>query len=283
VHVVHGLIDGGDLFVCLREVGGAALAEGAPQPEAGVAYGESLRIPTSWDPALDVEALLFVAAGGLVGTSCNELSEAVQSAPDAGANGVDAGAATPVFPLEPVSPRSAGSVRFPPGLLRAGAHYALVAAGCTGPGANEEVCGAAEPLFGSHRAVALAELASELGAGDGSFGLQFFNASRAVSQADVVLQGLIESDSRQLTSDVPFGGVRPRDAIPVDEPIGVELHVDGSLQSSYTQAWADTLAAGGGLTITPGDNYLLVYIGPVPGVSAGPTAPPRFVLLHRGG
>jgi hypothetical protein len=283
VQFVHGLLDGGDLFVCLREAGGAALGGDSALPEAGVAYGGSVRVPVSWDAALDVEALLFVVAGGAAGRSCSELIESTRvviPSVDAGTSGTDAGVTPPEFPLEPVVPRSAGSVRFPPGLLGAGAHYVLVAAGCTGPG-NEDVCGAADPIFGSFQALALAEMGTEIvGSGDGNFGLQFLNASRALSRADVVLQGEIERDSRRLAENVGFGSIRPRDSAPANEPVGVELHVEGSSASSYTELWAAMLESGGG-PITSGGNYLLVYVGPIPGSAAGETAPPRFVLLRR--
>src|SRR5688572_10465863 len=185
LHVVHGLVDGGDLFVCLREAGGAALGADTPQPEA----------------ALAVEALLYVVAGGLAGRSCSELGALSQiPAPtllDAGAG--DAAPAAPEFPLEPFEPRAAGSVRFPPGLLRAGTSYALVAAGCTGAGASEDVCGPPDLIFGSSQALALAKIDDQIvGAGGGSLGLQFLNASRAVARASVVLQGQVEQDSRRL-------------------------------------------------------------------------------------
>jgi hypothetical protein len=284
VHFVHGLVDGGDLFVCLRDSGGAPLDGDVALPEAGVAYGESVRVAVSWDAARDVEALLFVAAGGVSGRSCSELIESSQirsAAPDAGSSDADAGLAPPVFPLEPVVPRSAGSVRFPPGLLRAGAHYALVAAGCTGPGGSEAVCGAADPIFGSSQALALAEIGTEIvGAGGGNFGLQFLNASRALLRADVVLQGQTERESRRLAENVGFGAIRPRDSAPAEEPLGVELHVEGSSSSSYTEVWANMLEAAGGAPITVGENYLLVYIGPAPDSAAGDVARPRFVLVH---
>jgi hypothetical protein len=282
VHVVHGLLDGGELFVCLRQVGGEPLEGDLPQPEAGIPYGRSLRVPVTWDPSLDVEALLFVVSGGLSGRSCNELIEVTRPSLPGAADAGTADAGTAVFPVEPLEPRSAGSARFSPGLLSAGAHYALVTAGCTGPAASEDVCGTADPLFGSSQTLALAELDREIVAGEGSFGLQFLNASRTVARADVVLQGELERDARRLTDDVEFGAIRPPDAVPANEPLGIELHVEGSVPSSYTQAWSDTLAAAGDLVVTAGDNYLLVYVGPVPGSMAEPLAPPRFVLVHGG-
>jgi hypothetical protein len=284
IHFVHGLLDGGDMFVCLRDAGGASLDGDAALPEAGVAYGGSVRVPVSWDASRDVEALLFVVAGGAAGRSCSELIESSQvqlRVVDAGSSAADAGLAPPVFPLDPVVPRSAGSVRFPPGLLRAGAHYALVAAGCTGQGGNEAVCGAPDPIFGSALALALAEIGPEIvGAEGGNFGLQFLNASRALLRADVVLQGQTEREARRLAENVGFGAIRPRDSAPADEPVGVELHVEGSSSSSYTEVWANMLEAAGGTPIAPGETYLLVYIGPVPGSSAGEVAPPRFVLVR---
>jgi len=282
LHVVHGLVDGGDLFVCLREAGGAALGGDAPQPEAGVEYGRSYTIPVDWEPALDVEALLYVVAGGLAGRSCSELGELSQvpapTLPDAGT--ADAAPSAPAFPLEPLEPRAAGAVRFPPGLLRAGTSYALVAAGCTGAGASEDVCGPPDLIFGSSQALALAEIDDQIvGAGGGSLGLQFLNASRAVARASVVLQGQVEQDSRRLAEDVRFGAIRPRDAAPAEEPLGVELHIEGASASDYTEAWADMIEAAGGAPVTPGSNYLLVYVGAEPRSSLGGLAPPRFVLV----
>jgi hypothetical protein len=163
--------------------------------------------------------------------------------------------------------------------VRAGGHYALVATGCTSPGGSpsEAICGAPDPLFESQRALVLAELASELG-GDG-VGLQFLNASRAVSRADLVLQGNSPSQSMRLTNDVQFGAVRPRDAVPVQEPLGVELHVEGATQSSYTQAWADTVRSSGD-PLVPGENHLLVYVGPEPDSAVPGVLEPRFVLIR---
>lgn len=285
IDVVHGLVDGGSLLVCLWDVAsGQGLGDDAPESGGGVAYGQSLRLPTTWDLSLAVDVELFVAAAeNAASWRCSDLrtnavdAEAVRRvAADAGA--ADAGAPVP-FPLEPQVPRRAGSLRLSSGVVRAGGHYALVATGCTSPGGSpsEAICGAPDPLFESQRALVLAELASELG-GDG-VGLQFLNASRAVSRADLVLQGNSPSQSMRLTNDVQFGAVRPRDAVPVQEPLGVELHVEGSTQSSYTQAWADTVRSSGDPLVL-GENHLLVYVGPEPDSAMPGVLEPRFVLIR---
>jgi hypothetical protein len=283
IDVVNGLVDGGSLLVCLWSVAsGQVLADDTPE-SGGVAYGQSLRLPTSWDLSQAVDVELFVAA--TASWRCSDLrANAVDgdavSRLDTDAGGVDAGAPEPPpFPLEPLVPRRAGSLRLSSGVVRAGAHYALVATGCTSPGGSpsEDICGAPDPLFESQQALILAELASEP-AGDG-VGLQFLNASRAVARADLVLQGDSQRQSMRLTNDVQFGAIRPRDAVPVQEPVGVELHVDGATQSSYTQAWAGTVSTSGD-PLVPGENHLLVFVGPAPGAVAAGVAEPRFVLIR---
>jgi hypothetical protein len=286
--IVHGLVDGGNLFVCLWDVAtGHVIGADLPEPSGGVLYGQSQRVPTVWDLSNAVDVELFVAAGTAAsGLSCSGLRESAvdgeavtRSVVDAGAS--DAGIEPPPFPLEPLEPRRAGSLRLSSGLVQAGAHYALVAAGCTSPAGSpsEDICGRPDSLFASQQTIVLAEIASEVVGGAG-VGLQFLNASRAVTRADLVLQGQSQRQSLRLSSDVQFGAVRPRNAAPVDIPVGVELHVQGATQSSYTQPWSETIAAGGGDTLTAGENYLLVYVGPAPGTLAEGVAPPRFVLLR---
>jgi hypothetical protein len=286
--VVHGLVDGGSLFVCLWDVTtGQVLGGDVPEPSLGVAYGQSQLVPITWDLAGAVDVELFVAAGeGAAAPSCSGLRESavdgealMSSVIDAG--GVDAGrVAPPPFPLEPVVPRRAGSLRLSPGVVEAGARYALVAAGCTSPAGSpsDDICGQPDSLFASHQTIVLVKIAAEVVGGVG-VGLQFLNASRAVTRADVVLQGESQRQSLRLTSDVQFGAIRPRNAAPVEEPVGVELHVQGATQPSYIQAWSDTIAASGSGALPSGENYLLVYVGPAPGSFAQGVSPPRFVLL----
>lgn len=292
VEVVHGLVDGGSLFVCLREaVSGAPLATDTPQPSQGVPYGRAWGLPISWDVASDdVEMELFVGVPStLAGQSCSDLraqagpaeplppSTSDAAVPDAGLLG-----AAP-FPLEPEVPRRGGAVRLAPGVVRAGGHYVLVAAGCTHPdgSSGDDVCGPADALFGARQTVVLAEIASELPARDEAFGLQFLNASRAVPRADLVLQWESQRQSLRVASDVGFSAVRPRDAAAVDdEPVGLELHVRGERLSSFTQAWDDTVATSSAGEFASGGNYLAAYVGPLPGAAITGVATPRFVLIR---
>jgi hypothetical protein len=286
--VVHGLVDGGNLFVCLWDVAtGQVIGADVPEPRGGVPYGQSQRVPTVWDLSNTVDVELFVAAeADASDLSCSGLRQSAvdgqavtPSVADAGT--LDAGVDLPPFPLEPLVPRRAGSLRLASGLIQAGAHYALVAAGCTSPAGSpsEDICGRPDSLFASEQTIVLAEIAAEVVGGAG-VGLQFLNASRAVARADLVLQGESQRQSLRLSSDVQFGAVRPRNAAPVDIPVGVELHVQGAPQSSYTQPWIDTIGEGGGDALTVGENYLLVYVGPAPGTLTEGVAPPRFVLLR---
>jgi hypothetical protein len=286
LEVVHGLVDGGQLFVCLWDVeSGRALGVDSPEPLGGVAYGQSTSVPSSWDLSRSVDVELFVAAGEAAAEpSCSGLREVAMegegSGPAVEAAPIDAGLELPPFPLEPLAPRRAGSLRLLPGVIQPGAHYALVAAGCTNPAGspNDAICGPPDSLFSSQQTIVLAEIAAEV-AGAGA-GLQFLNASRAVERADLVLQGQSQRQSLRLTTNVQFGAVRPRNAAPVEEPVGIELHVQGATQSSYTQAWSDTLPAIGSDSLATGQNYLLVYVGPAPGSFAEGVSPPRFVLLR---
>ena len=290
VTIVHGVVDGGRLYACLRNpASGDFLGGDAPMPAGGLEYARGLRVAADWDLAADeIDVELFVASEGGVGDeTCSALiataldAEQVRALPaDAGAP--DAGA--PVFPLEPLAPRRAGALRLLPGLLRPGAHYALIAAGCSAAGSSpqEEACGAADPVLDSHRALVLALIAPAGGADPRGFGLQFVNASRAVPRADVVLQGETPGQTVALSGDVQFGVVRPGNAASVlTAPVGIELHVDRATASSFTQLWTDTVPTSGEDALELGANYLLAYVGPRPGavVSLG-VAPPRFVLVR---
>ena len=189
----------------------------------------------------------------------------IGASPDAAV--ADAGAEAP-FPLEPTLPRSAGSARFAPGVLRPGGRYALIATGCTSPGAvgHEDACGAPDALFGEFQALVVAELAAGTAPGSERLGLQFVNASRAVARADLALQSEGQQASAPLGNDVQFGSVRPLQPAVVAAPIGVELHVQRERLSSYTQAWADTVEGVGGAAAALGHSHLLAYVGPPPSV-----------------
>lgn len=287
IGVVHGIVDGGSLFVCWGNAEAGPLAAEPSQPPGGLRYGAALALPTDWDlDAEDRELTLFVAASSLwTGATCAELAAASldpvgdSDGPDASAP--DAGPTPPPFPLEPTLPRRAGSVRFAPGALRAGAHYGLVAAGCTGPGAagQSAACGEPDGAFGASASLVLAEISSESVARSDRLGLQFVNASRAVTRADLTLQGPAGPAGAPLGNDVPFGAVRPLLAAAVDEPVGLELHVQREQLSSYTQAWSETLHARGESGAVLGRNHLVAYVGPLPSGNLVGLAPPRFVLI----
>lgn len=286
IGVVHGLLDGGVLFVCAsdRESGASITGEQA-QPPGGLPYAGVFELPTGWNlETADVELSLFVASGVMwTSPSCAELVAsavdplAAGPSPDAGSS--DAGAVPPPFPLEPTLPRRAGSVRLAPGSLTSGAHYALIAAGCTSPGASEQVavCGEPDP-FGSAQALVLVQISSEPVAGDDRLGLQFVNASRVIDRADLTLENDRQQAPAPLGSDVPFGVVRPFRAAAVAEPVGVELHVRREPLPSYTQAWVDTPGASAATVL--GHNHLLAYVGPLPPINVLGLNPPRFVLVR---
>lgn len=291
IEIVHGIVDGGRLFACLRDATGAPLGDDTPQPSDGVAYGRGWSLPTSWDVSTrDVEIELFVALPEAVdGQGCSALRASASVSdplpaptPDAGL--LDAGPAPESpFPIEPEVPRRAGALRLAPGVVREGARYALVATGCTHPDGSpgDDVCGPADSLFGTRQALVLAQLSSELPADDATFGLQFLNASRALSRADLVLQWESLREPLRVAGDAGFGAVRPRDAAPIDaEPIGLELHVRGESLASVTQAWSDTVQASSSGDFAVGGNYLAVYVGPLPGAAVAGVGSPRFVLVR---
>ena len=292
IEIVHGMVDGGSLFACSRDAAsGAPIGGDTPEPSDGVPYGRAWSLPTTWDLATqDVEIELFVALPAAVaGQSCGALRERAGASdplppptPDAGP--LDAGPApAPPFPIEPEEPRRAGALRLAPGVVRGGARYALVASGCTHPdgGPGDEVCGPVDALFGTRQGLVLAEIASELPGDDTGFGLQFLNASRALSRADLVLQWESLRQSLRVASDVGFGAVRPRDAAVIDdEPIGLELHVRGESIASFTQAWTDTVQSSSAGAFAAGGNYLAVYVGPLPGAAIAGVGTPRFVLVR---
>jgi hypothetical protein len=292
IEIVHGIVDGGSLFVCLRDAAsGAPLGGDTPEPNDGVPYGRAWSLPTAWDVATqDVEIELFAALpAALAGQGCSALRERATASdplppPTSDAGPLDAGPApAPTFPIEPEVPRRAGALRLAPGVVRAGARYALVASGCTHPDGSpgEEVCGPADALFGTRQGLVLAEIASELPGDEATFGLQFLNASRALSRSDLVLQWESLRQPLRVASDVGFGAVRPRDAAVIDdEPIGLELHVRGESIASFTQAWMDTVQSSSAGAFAAGGNYLAVYVGPLPGVAIAGVGAPRFVLVR---
>lgn len=288
--IVHGLVDGGALFACLRDrQSGASIGGDTVQPAAGLSYASTLELPTSWDlEGADVDVNLFVAtAAAWANSSCAALDAAAvdplaSQVNDAGAGALDAGPIAPPFPLEPSVPRRAGSVRFSPGTLRAGVRYALIAAGCTGPGAADqaEACGEPDASFGGAEALLVAEIAAEPVPGADRLGLQFVNASRAVERADVTLQNDRQEGAPPLGNDVTFGAVRPLRAALVAEPIGVELRVDRAQAPTFVEAWADTVTSAGADGDVLGHTYLLAYVGPLPTATTPGLAAPRFVLVR---
>ncbi len=298
VNILHGVVDGGRLFICLRDIAtGQALTSDVPGPPGGLGFGEVYRIAIDWDVSqVDVEADLFAATLAQVeaAATCSGLLANRPTAPppfsgaDAEATRGDAGLAAdaatlPIaFPREPGAPRSAGSVSFAPGTLRPHAHYALVSTGCAtlGVSPNAEACGVADG-FGSFQSVALVELGSQAIEGETRFGLQFINASRAVRRADLVLQASGQTRALTLTNDVQFGVLRPRVVASVDEPAGFELHIDGATLADYSQSLPDTLAASALAEIAFQRSYLLAFVGPSPrGIQEPGLAPPRFVLIE---
>jgi hypothetical protein len=287
--VVHGLVDGGRLFVCLRDLGsGEFLDPGVADAASGRDYAEGLRLPTTWgvtERAIELE--LFIAPPAGAGSTCPELAaQAVDTDADvpggADAGSGDAGPPVLPFPTPLVEPRRAGSVSLPQGALQPGTHYALIAAGCTSPSAsaNADACGPPDNLFGSRRGLVLAPIADQRVGGADTIGLQFVNASRAVSRADVVLQNDSQRQSTSLGGDIPFGAVRPSIATAVTPPVGVELHVERATLSSYTELWSKTLASSGADGVASGENYLLAYVGPLPEAVTPGISPPRFVLVR---
>lgn len=290
IAMVHGIVDGGRLFVCLWETTTSrTLRSERPIPEGGLAFGEVYRLPTDWDLASqEMAADLFMAVPEeLRELGCEQLSRlpldsSAGPAPDAGSELGDAGGGAPgvPFPVEPALPRRAGSVTFPIGGLRPGGAYALVSAGCATRGVlpPEELCGVRDSLFGGYQGLVLAEFgAGAPTSADGSLGLQFLNASRAVARADLVLQGSNQRQPLTLANDVRFGALRPLVPARVAVPVGLELHVDGATSSTYTQAWAET---GGAADASVGRDHLVVYVGPAPSVASDSGfAPPRFVLI----
>jgi hypothetical protein len=286
--VVHGVVDGGRLFICLRRVSaGPAFPTDPPEPAGGLPFGGVHRLTLDWDVASDeVEAALFAATAlQIEGLTCADLVSSSPTppatldggSPDAG----DAGLPDVPFPTEPTVPRRAGSVAFAAGALQAGKSYALVAAGCATLGVepSAETCGAADP-FGLYQALILVEQRQQAVDAELNFGLQFLNASRSISRTSVVLQGASQRQPVRLATDVQFGAVRPQASASVEEPAGIELHVDGADGANYTQSWADTLIWAGVSAIELRRNYVVAYVGPAPNVPADSGfAPPRFVLL----
>lgn len=292
--IVHGVVDGGNLFICLRDASTREpLAGDVPQPLGGLPYASAYRVDLGLlERDVEVE-LIALAPARAEGATCSGLaleidaSLAAAARDDAGAPDAGADAGGPAFPLEPLTPRRAASVSVATESIRAGAEHVLVAAGCATPAppagqAATEGCGAADALFGAYSATTLVELGREPSQPAPYFGLQFLNASRAIGSAEVMLQGQNQTtQSVRLASVVPFGALRPRAVTSVLEPVGVELRLAGGEGADYVQTWEDTLAQSSEGALEPGKRYALVYVGPLPSTGAAGFAPPRFVLIPR--
>jgi hypothetical protein len=280
--VLHGLVDGGRLFVCLRDLGtNQALGSDDFQSGTGLQFGEFQQRALDWDVATtDVEVALFADPSPPEGQTC-ELArqaadaEATLGRADAGVDGGSAGS-----PL-PEGPRRVGSLTLARGSLFSGKHYLLVATGCSAPESfvTPDACGAPDP-FGARSELVLVEFGAQLSAGSGDFGLQFLNASRALGPADLSLQLEGASDlSVPFVSGVSFGVLRPRAAAVVDEPLALELRSRGTSAVALSQSWADTLQSSGPPEFTPGKNYVLASVGPTPRSDGQGLSGPRLVLI----
>lgn len=282
--VLDGLVDGGRLFVCLRDGATGALLQGgsgmmpadSPMPTEGLEFGHFQRFPFDWDvDAVDVEVQLFRAQLGAPETeSCEALRQAAAISPP---EVTDAGA------LEAATPpgvRSAGSLTLARGSLFEGRHYVLVVTGCAAPDAVAvpQLCGEPDPLFGGRSELILVEFGLELPEDAGSFGLQFLNASRSLGPADLSLQVGLPEVSVPFVSDVGFGVLRPRSVAGVEQPFALELRGRGTNVAPYSQSWTETLRAGS-LELEPGRNYLLASIGPLPRADGSGAAAPLLVLI----
>lgn len=282
--VLHGLVDGGRLYVCLRALGtDQALGSGNPELAEGLEFGRFERRELDWDvAAVDVEVELFAAPSSLQGQSCESLRQSAAPAADPRLPDprVDAGLAeAPV----PPGPRRAGSLTLAHGSLFEGRHYLLVATGCAAPErfAAPETCGPPDPLFGTRTELVLVEFGAELTQGGRYFGLQFLNASRALGPADLSLQLAGPSDlSVPFVSGVSFGALRPPAVATVQEPLALELHGRGTSSGvAYTQSWADILQTSAPPEFARGKNYVLASIGPTARGDGSGFSPTRLVLV----
>lgn len=283
VTLLHGLVDGGELWSC-RGSAAAAL----PWPASGIAYAAGATLTADWDVATETAELRLFAARAeqITGLDCAALETAAAPAPsapatDGGTSEGDAGA--PLDDGEPAAVRRAGRVVLPPGTLEPGQHYLLVVAGCS-DGRGEpaaDVCGSVDPLSGDALSLSLVALGSQE-VDEGEFlTLQFLNASRAVGPVDVVLQGTSEHDvTVALAEGASFGALVPRRPATVRAPAGVELRAAQTSSAALVQAWSDVTVAGAG-PAEFGRGYVLAYVGPAPSVSAAlGFARSRFVLLE---
>jgi hypothetical protein len=295
------------LFMCLRDAAEPGWPEAAnPLPPDGLPYGRTQEVVSDWTlSAASIEVVLVAGRVDQVqGLSCGELISTLMAkgpsrqAFDAGLvprdSGSPQGEATVALvdaaaeggpgPLQPepfVLPESAGfagSLLLSPGVLSSAGRYLLVASGCVGAGATPPaaLCGPPEPVLGGTLSTALLRLAAL--PPENAAGVQFVNASRAVSRAGLELQ--LEGDRRlQLANDVPFGTLRPRLSPPVSSVVGSRLSVDSG-PASYVEPWSNTLRAAQLEQLEPGRTYVLIYAGPNPAEqAAGVGNPPRFVLV----
>jgi hypothetical protein len=281
--VLHGLVDGGRLYVCLRDLGTDQTLGGSTEPAEALEFGRFQRRGLDWDvSSVEVEVELFAAPSPLDGQSCESLrqSAAPAAAPRAADVGGDAGPA----PAEiAAGPRRAGSLTLARGSLFEGRHYLLVATGCAAPESfvAPEACGPPDPLFGARTELVLVEFGAELPQAGSYFGLQFLNASRALGPADLSLQLEVPNDlSVPFVSGVSFGVLRPLAVAMVQAPVGLELRGrGGSSVAAYTQSWVETLETSAPPQFAPGKNYVLASIGPVPRDDGASFSAPRLVLV----
>jgi hypothetical protein len=277
--VLHGLVDGGRLFVCLRELGtNQPVGSDDFQSGTGLEFGHFQQRALDWDLAsTDVEVELFAASSPPEGQSCELARQAADAA--AALASADAGSAVSA-PTD--GPRRVGSLTLARGSLFSGKHYLLVATGCAAPESFTvpDACGAPDPLFGSRSELVLVEFGEQLSAENGDFGLQFLNASRSLGPADLSLQQGSSDLSVPFVSGVSFGVLRPRAAaVVVEEPLALELHGRGTSAVALSQSWADTLQESGPPEFAPGKNYVLASIGPTPRADGQGLSGPRLVLI----
>jgi hypothetical protein len=308
VALLHGLTDSPWVAFCFSKVEDGVEGPLAPElfPSGGLLYGASVPatdLPGGMRFGDDSVRPYVVAASSedvVRGLDCRAIAARTRTAPvDAGArvppeggapdaggavigdggapDGGDAGAPPPVRIADV---RMAALPVLPARALSPAESYLVAIAGCLGGSgvtapAEVSICGVGYSVNAPTLVTSVVRLSRQTA--PRAAGLQFLVATPAFGQADLRLIPPRTGDPIVVAKGVGVGALRPvqpyLDASAADIGAGspgalVRVSANGSTLAAYDEPWDPTLAAGGIETLSNGQTYTLVLLGPTPGFTA---------------